>query len=248
MGTATVASCMTDADCRVDPQGANAQIFCIPNDAGRFPGTCYVAKNRYISIAPNPANAGLMTARRVSKDVNANGVYDAGTDLVLGWVVAPVLSRTTTGEPTPQMQSTIDPVAVPPAAYYTDWMIQGKFSTNIVHVGGNEVCPGRTYLVQEIAFGDLTTVESNYSMAVKLPTVGKWADVIGGGAGQAPQNTTNFGDVLAIITGFSATQSVSKVWLDLEPASPNFGFINFPDALRAIQAIAALPYPFEGCP
>jgi len=247
-GTATVASCMTDTDCRVSPQGANAQVFCIPDDAGAFPGTCYVAKNRYISIAPNPANAGLLTARRVSKDVNASGAYESGTDTVLGWVVAPVTSRNATGEPAPQKQSTIDPIAVPPAAYYIDWTDQGAFATNIVHVGDAEICPGRTYLVQEIVLGQDVTVEAGYSSATKLPTVTKWGDVLGGASGSAPQNTTNFGDALGIIQGFSAAQSVSKVWLDLEPESPNFAAVGFPDVLRCTQAIASQPYPFPGCP
>jgi len=247
-GTATMASCMADSDCRVPPQHANAQIFCIANDAGGFPGTCYVGKNRYISIAPNPANAGTNTARRVSKDMNGNGMYDTGTDLVLGWVVAPVTSRNATGEPAPQMQSTIDAVAVPPPSYYVDWTMSGGFATSIVHVGDAEICPGRTYLVQEIALGDLTTVEANYSAAVRLPTVTKWGDALGSSAGLAPQNTTNFGDALAAIQAFSATQSVSKVWLDMEPASPNFAAVGFPDVLRITQAIASQPYPFAGCP
>jgi len=239
---------MADSDCRVMPQGANAQIFCIPNDLGGFPGTCYVAKNRYISIAPNPANAGVLTARRVSKDVNGNGTYESGTDTVLGWVVAPVTSRNATGEPAPQKQSTIDPVAVPLPAYYVDWTVQGAFATNIVHVGDNEICPGRTYLVQEIALGQDVTVESNYSAATRFPTTAKWGDVLGGAAGTAPQNITNFGDALGIIQGFNAAQSVSKVWLDLEPASPNFAAVGFPDVLRCTQAIASQPYPFAGCP
>jgi len=247
-GTSTAASCTSDADCRVMPQGANAQIFCIPDDSGGLPGTCYVAKNRYISIAANPANAGKLTARRVSKDENANGMFDAGTDLVLGWVIAPVTSRTATGEPAPQKQSTIDVIAVPPAAYYIDWTVQGAFATNIVHVGDSAICPGRTYLVQEIVLGSDVTSESSYSSATKFPTVAKWGDVLGGAGGLAPQNTTNFGDALGIIQGFSAAQSVSKVWLDLEPASPNFAAVGFPDVLRCTQAIASQPYPFAGCP
>jgi len=247
-GTATVASCMKDADCRVAPQHANAQIFCIPDDAGGLPGTCYVAKNRYISIAPNPGNAGLMTARRVSMDVNGNGTYEAGTDLVLGWVVAPVTSRNATGEPSPQMQSTIDPIAIPPSAYYVDWTVSGGFATSIVHLGDNEICPGRTYLVQEIILGQDVTSESSYSDATKFPTVARWGDVLGAGTGLSPQNVTNFGDALGIIQGFSAAQSVSKVWLDLEPASPNFAAVGFPDVLRCTQAIASQPYPFLGCP
>jgi len=150
--------------------------------------------------------------------------------------------------PAPQKQSTIDPMAIPPAAYYIDWTVQGAFATNIVHVGDTEICPGRTYLVQEIALGQDVTVESNYSAATKFPTVAKWGDVLGSGAGLASQNTTNFGDALGIIQGFSAAQSVSKAWLDLEPASPNFAAVGFPDVLRCTQAIASQPYPFAGCP
>ncbi|MCH7808653.1 MAG: hypothetical protein IIB60_05460 [Planctomycetes bacterium] len=49
---------MNDAAC-------TNEAYCIPDEAGGFPGVCYVPKNRYLSVAPNPAND-ILTARRLS--------------------------------------------------------------------------------------------------------------------------------------------------------------------------------------
>ena len=50
-------------DCTVDADCTN-EAYCVPAPDGSFPGTCYVPKSRYLSIAPNPTND-VPTARRL---------------------------------------------------------------------------------------------------------------------------------------------------------------------------------------
>jgi len=47
----TVRTCTTDEDCEI---GSTTQSYCIPPADGTGYGTCYVQRNRYVSINPNP--------------------------------------------------------------------------------------------------------------------------------------------------------------------------------------------------
>ncbi|MCH8966414.1 MAG: M20/M25/M40 family metallo-hydrolase [Planctomycetes bacterium] len=53
-----ITTCMVDVDC-------SNEAYCVPDVRTGFPGTCYVPKNRYLSMVANPANTFSM-ARRLS--------------------------------------------------------------------------------------------------------------------------------------------------------------------------------------
>jgi len=209
------------------------------NESDCIGGVCYVPKNRWLSIMPNPANGTSMIAWRVSVDLGG------GNSVALGWVGAPIARAMGSGQPGPLLQSRI--VSTP---YYADWTtLQASLgtATNTVHIGDCDVSPQHVYHIQGILLGADIGVENNYSLPLSLPTVNKWGDVGGNtvaGVTQPPQDNVNFADVLLIVKGFQSTQTASKVWLDLEPAVPDFGSVNFPDVLRAVQGVQSLAYPY----
>ncbi|MFQ5462227.1 MAG: M28 family metallopeptidase [Phycisphaerae bacterium] len=233
------ANCTTDADC------ANTSV-CVPPPSGQGgSGTCYVPKNRYVSLGPSPANAGIQTARRVSVDLNGNGVFDLGTDPVLGWIAEPIAVVVAGPEPSPQLLSRI--AAMP---FYMDWSVAGG-AGDVVHLGDCHVSSGHTYFIHNIALGLDIGNETNYSDALALPTVGTWGDVAGGGSPALPADgVANLGDALAVVLGFQDQQSAPKVWLDLDGLgnpdnAPDFGTINIADIQRAVQGFQEASYPFS---
>ena len=171
-------------------------------------GACYVRKNRYVSMRSNPANAGLMTARRVSLATDTEPV-------VLGWVGAPRESKPY-GAIVPQWLARIEP-----APFHADWTAFGT-----VHVGDCEVSPQHEYLIQAIELNASVDDEGSYSDALALPTANVWGDVIVPFAAEfsvQPNNT----DIAAIFDGFLGNDLAPPLsWLDLEPEFPD-GRISF---------------------
>jgi hypothetical protein len=55
-------SCMHDSDCYT---AVSQTPYCIPEEDGSYPGTCYAPTNRYLSIRKDPAQTSA-TARRIS--------------------------------------------------------------------------------------------------------------------------------------------------------------------------------------
>lgn len=232
-GADTSLACVTTTDCLAG-LAATSQVDCIA-------GTCYVRMNKYISMDADPANAGLLTARRVS----------LSTGEVLGWVGQPTAVTVSGNEDnSPQLLSRI--VDTP---YFTDWT-----TLDSVHVGDCEVSPGYIYRIQEIEESCNQGDEGSYSAPLELRTVAKWGDVSGNNVGQPPDGgaSISFKDISAIVRGFQGVQREPKCWLDLQggtsPATapvPNFGDIAFGDISRCVAAFQGASYPFDAplaCP
>lgn len=191
-------------------------------------------EENHVSIGANPNNLNVVTARRISLDVEGDGIFDDGVNVVLGWVSAPIERGPLGPEATPKLQSLIedDP-------YYTDWSL-----LDTVHIGDCEISPNHTYLIQNILQGDDENDRANYSDALALRTVFQWGDVVDYSV-HPPQNVVNLDDVNAIVAGFQGTQVVTKVWLDLEPDVPDFSRIDLADAFHSVLAFEGEAYPFS---
>ncbi len=232
----TVKPCSTDADC-LDGLSAASEIYCIaaPADGGGA-GTCYVRRNRYVSIDPNPNNAGAITARRVK----------LSTGSVLGWVGPPASVTVAGPEPSPQWLSRVESTPT-----YMDWSTVGT-----VHLGDCEISPGHAYVIQSIEDGSNEGDEAGYSEALGLETVAMFGDVLGSSPTMPPDTIRNFKDISALVRGFQSTQSEPKVWLDLQgalatPEEPDFSDINFNDINWAVKGFQGEVYPFAApcdCP
>ncbi len=251
----TIRPCMTDDDCLagLNPE---SQAYCVhPPSAPGGEGTCYVQKNRYISIDPTPVTACTPTARRETLDMNGNGICEPGIDIVIGWVGEPT-EPTITGpldvpEPSPQLLARIVADA---AAHYRDWARQHNGEPWVdpsVQVGDCEVSPGHTYFVQAIAKGADIADEASYSVAVVLRTTTLFGDVTGGTIGTPPDNICSFRDITAVVQAFQGNQRIPKAWCDplggtQTPEIPDFSDTSFGDIGRAVDCFQGQPYPF--CP
>ncbi len=231
--TDTARPCTTQADCLAG-LNADSEVNCIDPPAGEAgPGVCYVRTNRYISIDPNPANAGMSTARLISLDLGG------GQTQILGWVGEPVSTPVPGPEPSPQLTSRIEL-----APYYTDWTL-----LDTVHVGDCETSPGHTYLIEAIEilanFGDAAC----YSEGLALSTVSYYGDVTGGATRTPPDGNRSFHDISATVRGFQHVQTVPRAWLDLvggsaAPEVPQYGGINFLDISAAVAGFQGGSYSY----
>jgi hypothetical protein len=218
----SVKACVTDADCAAGETGPAPQTVCRA-------GVCYVARNRFLSVETNPANAGTMYAYRVSLDTGPGGIVP------LGFVQDPATVDVSGPGPNVYNLAQLDPV---PA--YRDW-------ESPITIGDCEISPGHLYVVQAIASGEDTANEANYSAPLLLPTVAQHADVTGGGTvGDPPNGSTTLVDVFSIVLGFQQAQNEPKDWLDLEPntgpAIPNM-VVSLADAFAGVQGFQLVPYP-----
>lgn len=238
-----VVICDTDEDCRLG-LNPSSQVYCIPRASGDpLPGDCYVARNRYISIDPNPDNDGIATARRVSLDTGG------GQTAVLGWIDAPIETPVSGSETSPQLLARLVDEA---SRHYRDWSVddqQQPWVEPTVHLGDCAISPGRTYLIQAIVDGADVGNEANYSEPLVLTTLTLYGDVVGGSAGTPPDSDRSFKDISAVVRGFQSVQTEPKVWLDLQgttqaPQIPNFSNIDFSDINRAVKGFQGEGYPF----
>ena len=215
-------SCTSDGECQ------NAAV-CIN-------GVCYVPKNRYLSIAANPGNAGLLTARRVSLETTGVGT------IILGWVGPP------NGNAIAYLQEEPE---------YRDWSLD----ESVIHVTECEIAPGETYLVQAILEGPSVGDESNYTAPLALPTAPVWGDVVSAcpyDVCEPPQGDPftqpNIDDVLALVNAFQGVENAPLTWLDVDPVVGNGcpeGTITIGDVLVVVNAFTGQPYPGDGpvdCP
>ncbi len=232
----TSVPCTTDAEC-LESLSSASEIYCVeaPADGGGT-GMCYVRRNRYVSIDPNPNNAGTLTARRVK----------LATDAILGWVGPPSPVTVTGAEPSPQWLSRVESV---PA--YLDWSTVGT-----VHLGDCEISPNQAYTIQAITSGTDEGNEASYSEPLPLETVVLFGDIVGADAASPPDADRNFKDISAMVRGFQSVQTEPKVWLDLQggtatPEIPDFSDINFVDINWAVAGFQGGDYPFPApcaCP
>lgn len=232
----TTRSCMTAEECLAGLT-PYSEVACIPApDGASSPGTCYVRRNRYVSIRANPDNAGIATARRIK----------LSTGQTLGWIGQPLQVDPAGPEAGPQWLSRIEDVP-----YYMDWSGIGT-----LHVGDCETVPDAIYHIQAIASGADEGNEARYSESLILGTVRAFGDVVGGTIGTPPDNIWNFKDISSVVRGFQSTQTEPKVWLDLQggiatPEVPNFTDINFADINWAVAGFQGGSYPFAApcdCP
>ncbi len=230
-------TCAGDGDC--DAPGA----VCVD-------GVCYVRKNRYISLAPNPDNAGKLTARRVSLSV-AGGATE-----VLGWVGSPIEVDVTGPEVSPQLTARIVDAA---QRHYRDWSVDDlgqPWTVSTLHVGDCETSPGHVYLIDAIVAGANIDDPASYTAPLMLTTIDDFGDVVGANTGTPPDGVRNFKDISAVVRGFQSIQSEPKVWLDLQggtatPELPDFSDINFADINHAVAGFQGGAYPFAApcaCP
>lgn len=218
----TVKACNTDADCQAGVPGPSSQTVCRDS-------ACYVARSRYLSVRPNPANAGVNRAIRVS----------LSTGEVLGWASAATDVAVTGPGPNLFHVSRVDA-----APTYFDW---STLSEGVLTIGDCEIAPGFDYVVQCIEDGLDIADEANYSAPLTLPTSDNHGDITGGGSPGAPPNgQVSLTDAFAAILGFQNTQNEPKDWLDLEPntgpAVPNLT-VNLADVFQAVQGFQNVPYP-----
>jgi len=186
------------------------------NESSCVGGVCYAPKNRYVSVAANPVNSGVPTARRFGLDVGIKPV-------TLGWV----------GPPDGAGVARVDA-----SPFYTDWSAAG-----VVQIGDCEVSPDRQYVIQAIAQGADIGNEANFSAGLTLPTVAVWGDVKGTGDTPA-DGIANFDDVLGVVFGFQGVSNLPESWLDLGGEVPN-AVVNLADVQNAVFGFQVLGYPFS---
>ncbi|MGB0716729.1 MAG: hypothetical protein ACPGXK_12675 [Phycisphaerae bacterium] len=236
-------------ECGIQPPAAplaedSLALSCVdssacPNESTCIDDVCYAPKNRYLSVRTNPANSGVISARRVS-------VMDNGSPVEVGWIDAPS-SLTLLGEPNDVWVSNLSPNPV-----FVDW---SSLAASVVHVGDCAMAPGYTYQIDAVRQGDEVGAGS-FSAPLMLPTTQTWGDVVGTDSTSPADGTVNFVDIQATVSGFQGLQNVSKVFLELDGSGelnniPDVANVNFADILRAVEAFQVRPYPFAdptACP
>jgi hypothetical protein len=234
-----IKNCTTDAYCRAGAGAPMPQTVCRS-------GQCYVMRNRYLSVRPNPLNADAAAAYRIKLD-DGDGVFEI-SDVTLGWAQDPTNVNTAGPGPTVWNLSRIGD-----APFYIIPSVDLTSNPKTMTIGDCEIRPGDAqhgeapflYWVQCIKQGDNTADEGNYSTALGLPTPTRSLDVTGGGAPGNPPNgaQTSLVDAFAVVLGFQNLQNEPKDWLDVEPQVPNL-IVNLADAFLVVQAFQLQPYPF----
>ncbi|MGB0716905.1 MAG: hypothetical protein ACPGXK_13565, partial [Phycisphaerae bacterium] len=204
------------------------QSFCRPGLNGT---SCYVPRQRYLSIVPSP-ELEIPYAIRVQLDGD-----DA--EQFLGYASPPVLMPSAGPGPRNYWVSRLQD-----EPNFQNWSVLGH---EPIYIGDCQISPGNQYEIQTLPLGEDPFNESSYSSPLLLRTSGKHGDVTGGGEiGYPPDGTANLVDVFAIVLGFQNLQHEPKDWLDLEPntgaARPNL-VVSLADAFAGVQAFQQQPYP-----
>jgi hypothetical protein len=234
-------SCMVDSDCHT---AASTTPYCIPQEGGAYPGTCYAPTNRYASIARNPSQV-ANTARRITLQGGGAGPW---------WVGAPQVVF----DPTCLVSLYVADVVNAPV--YAGIHFAGDWPDEL-HVKGCEIAPGGyTYLVQAIESGQDINNETCYSAALPLETAPVWGDVVStcfynqclppeGGFTQP-----SIDDVLAMVNRFTGVCNGPLWWFDIDPAvGPGCpeGVMTIGDVLESVNTFTGAGYPGLGplnCP
>ena len=231
----SIKPCSSDFDCKAGEPGPDSQTVCRDSSGDGVPDACYVNRQRYLSVKPNPSNTGEDYAYRVSLDTGIAGTA------VLGFVQAP--TNIPAGEyPGP---ASYDKATIGAAPFYQDWT---TVPSGVVSIGDCEVSPGNSYLVQTLREGFDFQNEGNYSAPLNLPTCANNGDTTGGGSPGAPPNGSqgSLVDLFAVAIGFQGNGKEPVDWLDVEPnsgaANPNM-IINISDAYTLVLAFQQNPYP-----
>jgi len=225
-------ACAVDADCEA---AAAATSVCRG-------GSCYMRKGRFVSVSPNPANAGMLTARRVCIDAPGPGAH-------CRWVGAPGPPITYIGPgPQPILTANLLPVATG-TAVYRDWSTDpvDSHGHTVVHIGGCAVSNGHDYYIQAINQGSDEADEASYSSALILPTTGDVFTIPQtGGFGDVNGNTVSaIDDIFAMVKGFQGTQNFPRTWLTILPSGNDAadpGAITLAEALSGVRAFQGQTY------
>ncbi len=259
--------------------GTNINTISCADDGPCWPGTCdtqiglcvcypcetvapvleetpeAVAKNRYVSFSPS--NPGQLTALRVTLTASAEYPGAIGSRW---WVGEPreVCENSGKGLETPAPEC---PDALPSATFwaaavqctplFSDWG-----SIDLLHIWGEAIVPGATYIVQAVSRGCYDAGVSRYSTPLTT-TQARWGDVCGPdqlGVCTAPPDgvvdVTN--DVLGVLLKFQNDgAAMLKVAGDIEPEIPDLKVNVANDVLFALSAFQGDSYPFNGpisCP
>ncbi|MCH8966438.1 MAG: hypothetical protein IID43_02065 [Planctomycetes bacterium] len=252
-----VRTCQSDDDC------VN-ESYCVSSATGSFPGVCYVPKNRYVSVDPNPLNI-APTARRVSV------VTGVGTSVVLGWFGVPDSEGVCRVVSEADRHYTIwkneffpiecsDDRHCPPG----DTCDMGSLSclgntTSTVHLGDCHIGPkirdpglgetkeANSYLIEAVLVGTDIADPLSYSPALELRTVVAWGDQMGStenGSALPPDGTPGFIDILGQVQVFKDRGTAPTPWFDLEPEVPD-GSVGFLDMATAVLGFKDRPYPWR---
>ena len=230
----SVKPCTTDADCKAGETGPDPQTVCRDTTGDGVPDACYVKRQRYLSVKPNPNNAGSSYAIRISLDTGEAG------GALLGFVQEPT---NMSAGPIPGPAS-FDKALIDGAPFYQDWT---TLPSGVISIGDCEISPSHNYLVQTIADGADTNNENNYSAPLNLPTCANHGDTTGGGNPGSPPNgaPASLTDVYASVLVFQGIGNEPLDWLDIEPNNnnaPNL-IVRLADAFATVQSFQQNPYP-----
>ncbi|MGB0714582.1 MAG: M43 family zinc metalloprotease [Phycisphaerae bacterium] len=195
-------ACKSDAECA--------------NEATCIGGTCYVPKNRYLSIDANPQNAGQLTARRVQLD-----------GVTLGWMSQPDFNNVTR-------------VVNFPA--FVDWSALDTVHLGDCHISpGHTYSIQAINDGTDLGNEDNYSTPLVLPTCVRMGDVGGAVDA---GTLLPPDGDANFNDIFAVVLGFQGQPQAPVTSLDLEGETPNFG-IGLADAQIAVFGFQSQPYPFS---
>jgi hypothetical protein len=209
-----------------------------------------IAKNRYLSVVGS--NAGLSTVIRVTlRSLHhpnpPNLPQFPATDFStfegqIRWVGSP-----STFTETEVPATTFTGATLQCEPHFMDWSTVG-----LVHLYGPEIVPSSVYDLQVVAQGCDTSVESNFSEAITVPTA-RWGDIVEPFQAPSPAALTqpNIQDVAAVVDKFKGVASAPiKARSDLAPDDPD-GIVNILDVAAAVDAFKNFAYPYSGptvCP
>ena len=230
----SVKPCTTDADCKAGETGPDPQTVCRDTTGDGVPDACYVKRQRYLSVKPNPNNAGSSYAIRISLDTGEAG------GALLGFVQEPS-NLPANANPGP---ASYDRATIGDTPFYSDWT---TLTSGAISIGDCEISPSHSYLVQAIAEGTDTDNEDNYSDPLNLSTCANHGDVTGGGNPGDPPNGApcSIADIYGVVLAFQGNGNEPLDWLELEPNNnnaPNL-LVGLADAFGAVQAFQSNPYP-----
>lgn len=223
-------TCLSQADCLE----VGSESVCIPDADHPFTGVCYVPGNVWLSTKPNPNNAGVATARRISL-LTGDDPTNPNDRFILGWIGVPEIPGEVPGEVNPQYLAHVQDTPE-----YVDW--SAATGTRPTHVGGCEVSPAHSYVIQAIRLGLDTEVEAYYSPPLTLHTVDCYGDVVGSGVGgNFPNGSVSLLDVFALVHVFQGDSQIPRWRADLEG---NF-LVSLSDVFRGVGSFqSGCIYPY----
>ncbi|MCO6438177.1 MAG: RHS repeat-associated core domain-containing protein [Phycisphaerae bacterium] len=184
-------------------------------------------KNRYISFVPNPGNAEVPVAYRISV------VDGSNAPVAIGWV----------GVPDASGRADVRPLGSP--AHLTSWPA-------VVHVYGCEIAPVNSYQIRTIALDGRFSTELLVS-TIPQPAPRYWGDIVGAFAAsgnpatspptppnswEPPNGATSGVDISAALQAASGYPTAPYfTWCDVNPEILD-GVVTGPDTLQIVNAFS----------